>query len=546
MKTKISLTIIISFLSLFLVSCLDDLNVRPLDPSITTDEDVYKDEANYIRGLMKIYSVFAISGQDGEGSSDIEGLDPGNAQLLRSWWILQVVSTDEAVNGWVNDQWTTDINEMRWNTTKCEPIEGVYQRCMYIVALVNEYLKQTAEGKLDGRGITDDMKLQVAKFRLEARYLRALSYYMLMDAFGRPPFITEDNASATLSQLSRVDLFNWIEAELKDLAIALPAAKENGYGRADQGAANALLARMYLNAEVYTGTERYTDCISACKAVIAGGYTLTSDYKYLFGADNNTVAANEIIFPICFDGTATKTWGGMAFLICGSRGAAEVDIATDGVKDGWNGNRALRTLVDKFEFSNPNYAQDHDAASILDKRGIFKADNRSLDIDTWGNTFVDQGWAVYKYKNVTSTGMVGSDQQFPDTDFPMFRLGEIYLTYAEAVVRGGQGGSITDALTYVNSLRARGYGNASGNKTTTDLTLDFFIDERARELYWEATRRTDLVRYGQYTSSSYVWQFKGGSKTGTGMPDYMNLFPIPASHLAINSSGLTQNEGYTK
>ena len=543
MKTKISITIIFSVLFLFFAACTDDLNVRPLNPNITTDEDAYKDEEGYIKGLMKIYSVLAMSGQDGDGSTDIEGLDAGNAQLLRAWWVLQVISTDESINSWVNDEWTTDINEMRWNTTKCEPIEGVYQRCMFMIALANEYIRQSAENIVDDRGIT--AKDNVAKYRLEARYLRALAYYILMDAFGRPPFITEDNRSTTPSQLSRADLFNWIEGELKELATTLPPARQNGYGRADQGAINALLARMYLNAEVYTGTARYTDCITACKAVISSGYRLASDYANLFKADNNITAGSEMIFPVLFDGAATKSWGGMTFIICASRGGTEVDLQTDGVSAGWAGNSTLRNLVEKFEFSNPNYAEEQDAASILDKRGIFKADGRSLDVESWPNGFMTQGWAVYKYTNVTSTGAIGSDAQFPDTDFPFFRLGEIYLTYAEAVVRGGQGGSINDAVTYINDLRTRGYGNTSGNKSAADLTLDFLLAERAREVYWEATRRTDLVRFGKYTSGDYVWPFKGGSKSGSAIESHKDVFPIPATDLTVNSN-LTQNDGYRK
>lgn len=336
-------------------------------------------------------------------------------------------------------------------------------------------------------------------------------------------------------------MFNWIVSELKDIESSLPAARQGVYGRADQGAVNALLARIYLNAEVYTGSAMYTECIDAYKKVIAGGYTLTADYSNLFKADNNIVAKDEIIFPICFDGASTKTWGGMTALICGSRGGGEVDLNTDGVSAGWDGYRSTQNLVNKFVFSDPN---NKTAENILDKRGIFYSNNRSVNIETSAvGTFTSEGWAVYKFKNVKSDGSLASDTQFPDTDFPLFRLGDVYLMYAEAVLRGGSGGDSGTALTYVNNLRRRGYGNDSGAITSSQLTTDFILDERSRELYWEGTRRTDLVRYGLYTSGSYRWPFKGGVLEGVGIDATRNLFPIPVTDLSANGN-LSQNPGY--
>lgn len=543
MKTKILLIPFLCF-SLLFSSCLDDLNVEPLDKNNVNSETAYSDEASYLKGLMKLYSVYAMSGQDGEGSSDIEGMDGGNTQLLRSWWNLQVVTTDECINSWADDAWVADINGMTWTTTKNEAIEGVYQRCMLIVGLTNEYLTQTTEDKVRSRGGNDQLVQAVEGYRKEARFTRALAYYMLMDAFAIPPFITEDNFSDTPSPISRAELFDWIESELNDLKTSLPAPRSS-YGRADQATANALLSRMYLNAEIYTGTQRYTDCITASKAVIDAGYSIADNYQNLFRADNNITSKNEIIFPICFDGNATKNWGGMTYLICSSRSSGEVNIDKDGVSEGWDGNRARPELVQKFEFSNPNYAEDQDAESIKDKRGIFYAKGRTLEINTWVKSFVTDGWAVFKFSNLTSEDKRGSSSPFPDTDFPFFRLAEIYLNYAEAVKRGGQGGSEAQAVKYINELRARGYGDNSGNINAATMTLDFILDERARELYWEGVRRTDLIRYDYYTTNKYIWAFKGGVKNGMQMESYRNLFPIPLSDLSANSN-LKQNEGYSK
>lgn len=528
-------------LLLFITSCVGDLDVQPLDPNIQTADKIYAIKENYKKGLFKLYSTLAMSGQDGEGSSDIDGLDAGNTQFYRVWWALQVGTTDEAINSWP-DPWVKEVNEMTWTATGNEAIEGVYQRAMYLVALSNEYLLQTTDGNMSSRGIEQEFWPTVHGFRNEARFMRALAYYMLMDTYGRPPFITEENYTLYPSQLSRKDLFNWIEKELKDIKPNLVDARTAGYyGRADKGVVNALLSRMYLNAEVYTGEARYTDCIAISKELINSGYNLSPSYAELFMADNDRpVVAQEIIFPIVYDGTRTQTYGGMRFLIFSARGPKEGKVETDGIDGGWSGNRALETLVHQFEFGNPISPT---VSSITDKRGIFFDKNRTLVVDNWLKTFETQGWAVHKYTNLKSDGTPGSNSQQPDGDIAFFRLGEVYLNYAEAVLRGGQGGDKATALDYINQLRNRGYSNGSGKISESDLTLEFLIDERSRELYWEATRRTDLVRYDLYTSSKYLWQFKGGMAQGTAIESYRNIFPIPSTDLSVNSS-LTQNEGY--
>lgn len=137
---------------------------------------------------------------------------------------------------------------------------------------------------------------------------------------------------------------------------------------------------------------------------------------------------------------------------------------------------------------------------------------------------------------------MGSTTAFSDVDVPVFRLAEMYLIYAEAVKRGGTGDANL-ALTYINLLRTRAYGNTSGNITASDLTLDFILDERARELYWEGHRRTDLVRFEKFTQNSYLWPWKGGVASGTGVQDFKNLYPLPSADLNVNRN-LHQNTGY--
>lgn len=522
-----------------LTGCTDDLEVQPLNPNVITASGAYSDPESYEKALMKIYSVWALHSQESKnGACDISGLDGGNSQLLRSFFNMQECTTDEAKNLWGNE-WCYALNQLTWADEKNESVEGVYQWSMYIVTLVNEFMKNVGNAPSEQR----------AQYAAEARFCRALAYYVLMDTFGYPPFITENNYSLTPSQLSREDLFAFIESELNTIRPDLPAALAGEYGRADQGAVDALLARLYLNASVYTGKERYSDCIEACKRVIAGGYRLATNYRNLFRADNgqNADTRQEIIFPICFDGTKTQTWGGVSYIILASRpvdGRHPDDGFTVG---GWGGLVATQNLLRLFDYadeSNPT------SANILDKRGIFESDGHpSMDVTDLTGIFNEQSWAVYKYCNTTSAGAMGPNSingEDTDTDFPMFRLADVYLMYAEAVARGGNGGDMNTAVDYVNALRRRGYGNDSHKITASWLTENDcrnILDERARELYWEAVRRTDLIRFGLFTSGSYVWPFKGGVQQGTGVDSKYNLYAIPTSDIGVNPN-LKQNDGF--
>lgn len=474
-------------------SCVNDLDVFPLDPDITTSNKAYDSAESYTQALNKIYSVWALSGQDGAGSSDISGLDAGNTVLLRCWFTLQTCPTDETKNAW-GDAWVSSMNSMTWTTAQVESIEGAYQRGMYIVALVNDFMNNIGNAPAE---------INQAQYAAEARFCRALAYYSLMDLFGRPPFITESNYSLNPSQLAtRADYFNWIESELLDIYDDLPVQGE--YGHAGQAAVDALLSRMYLNAEVYTGTPRYDDCIARCNNVINAGYSLADNYDELFMANNgeNSTASKEIIFPIMADGETTQSYG-IGAIILGTR--ASSPERASGIGSGWAGFRGTGNLVRVFDFPSTDESTWTDE-NILDKRGIFYSGSKSIDITTSYATFDTQGWSVYKFTNLNSDGTDGKNATFPDTDFPLFRLGEIYLNYAEAVARGGQGGSMEQAVTYINELRARGYGdhshdissswltaNASIGGTTSSVQYGNLLNERQREMYFECTRRTDLI-----------------------------------------------------
>lgn len=542
----IKTTILASAMSL-MCSCIGDLDVMPLDPNIMTAEDAYSTPESYLQGLKKIYSVWALSGQDNAGASDLEGMDAGNTVLLRCWWTLQENTTDEAKCAW-GDSWVTQVNGMIWNTAEVEPMEGLYHRSMYIVSIVNDYLKQLPNAP---EGVDRE------RYNAEARFCRALAYYVLMDAFGNPPFATEETGSSLPEQIKRADLFDWIEGELNTIKSSLPEMTDE-YGRADQHCVDFLLARMYLNSEIYTGTKRYTDCITACNNIItSNSYELADDYAELFMADNgeNADARKEIIFPVIADGNTTQSYG-IGAIILGSRSGSEGTVENYGCNGGWDGFRATGNLVRAFNYDAEESAWTADNINSFDNRAIFYSEGRSLDITTSAiGTFTEEGWAVYKYSNLNSDGTPGKNTTFPDTDFPLFRLGEVYLMYAEAVARGGEGGSTSKAVEYIQNLRKRAnttYSevteswlteNTSVSASTASVAYGNILNERCRELYWEATRRTDLIRFGLFTSNSYTWAEKGGVISGVGVDDKYNLFPIPVSDISVNGN-LHQNEGY--
>jgi hypothetical protein len=285
-----------------------------------------------------------------------------------------------------------------------------------------------------------------------------------------------------------------------------------------------LLAKLYLNAEVYTGSARWADALAATEAVINSGFSLDDEYRDMFLADNHN--SPEIIFPIPQDGLNTQTWGGMTFLVHASVGGS-MNANDYGIDGGWWGLRLKPQAYQLFESGDT-------------RTSYFYTDGQSVQVSSISD--FAQGVLAPKYSNVTKSGASGSNATHVDTDFPLFRLSDAYLMYAEAVLRGG-GGSRSQVLAYVNALRQRAFGDASGNITDAELTLDFILDERGRELLWEGHRRTDLVRFGLFTGGDYVWAFKGGSAAGQSTQAFRDLYPLPASELIANPN-LVQNTGY--
>jgi starch-binding outer membrane protein, SusD/RagB family len=525
-KLSIRNTGLLAVLMLLLASCHKDLDRFP--PNDVTSEQLYKDVNGYTQVLAKVYGSMALTGNAGPaGAGDVAGIDEGTSDFLRLFWKAQELSTDEAVVAW-NDPGIQDFHNMNWSSNNPMLI-GLYARSFYVITLCNEFIRESSDAKLSERNLSAADRDAVKVMQAEVRFVRAFQYWVLMDLYGNPGFVTEETeigAGVRPEQIKRADLFAYVDEELKEVEALLPAAKGNQYGRADKAAVQALLARIYLNAGVYTGTAKWAEASAYAKKVIDAGYSLIPDYRHLLLADNNT-NNTEVVWTLNYDGQKTQNYGGTTFLVNASVGG-DMNQETSGLSK-WAGLRTTKNLPNLF----PDYT------GTADKRAQFFQQN--LEIENVAN-FKD-GFAVTKYRNRTRTGGFGTDlgKTFSDIDFPVFRLAEMYLIYMEAAARGA--GDIPTAVGYANLLRQRAYGSNAGNIATSGLTLDYIIDERARELYWEGFRRTDLVRYGRFTDGNYLWPWKGGVKSGTGVESFRRIYPIPAPEVGSNPN-IKQNPNY--
>lgn len=523
-----------------LFSCEDDMDVISEDPNVLSPEVLFSTPEGYKQALAGVYGNLSLTGTGDAGSSYLQGIDAGTSQFGRCMWYLQELTTDEVIWSYegANDPGTAELNRNIWNANN-PLLLGMYSRTMVEVAFVNEFLRQSTPEKLSSRGITNPTDVaNIETYRNEVRALRAYAYYNLMDLFGKAPFITEnDPLNFQGPQYDRQQLFTFIESEMNAILPNLKAPRANEYGRLDQAFARMVLAKIYLNAEVYIGQNRYNDCMTQCAQVIASGYTLNGDYLNNFKADNET--SPEMIFTLQADGINTQNYGATTVMCNGQVGSLENNGASFGV-GGWGGALRLRKqFVQKFD------GVDFDFDS---RKTYIGGGARSLDIADVSNR--NQGYILAKFSNISSGGIPGPNSTFVNTDFPLFRLADAHLMYVEAQMRkdGATNGSATanataTSLGYLDALRDRANGYDFPNLSQGQVNLQFVIDERARELHWEGHRRQDLIRFGLYTGGVYNWAWKGNGQNGIAIPTYRRLFPLPTQSIAANPN-LIQNTGY--
>lgn len=536
-KYKIIYLFVIGLMITGLSSCLDDLNTIPLDEDELVSDVVFGSEIGpYQELLAKIYAGLAISGNSaGDDDPDVAGVDGGSqASFLRGLWNLQQLPTDEAHCAW-NDVGLPDLNSISWTSSNVF-IKGFYYRLYYQINLANALLRETTEEQLNARGVSASDQAQINYFRAEARFHRALSYYYLLDMFRNVPFVNEDSpvGSTLPPQIQGADLFDYIESELlaieTELLDPFVGYNPNYYGRVHKAASWALLSRLYLNAETYTGNAKYTESITYSNKVLNENFSLDPVYANIFKSDNHI--SPEMILPVRYEGAETQTWGGMTFLLSAME-PSDMQEEVNAV-GAWQGNRARSSILRTFEKENLHENDSRFDMVYVDKTANIEIEDPSL--------FTDNGIPVVKYYNRNSDGSLPASN-IAYTDFPLFRLGEIYLNYAEAVLRGGTGGDQATALQLINELRERAYHQAPYSITAGELNLDFILDERGREFLFEAQRRSDLIRFNKFTGSSYIWTWKGNVKDGRSVADHFKVYPIPADDIGANMN-LTQNTGY--
>ena len=529
-----------------MLSCVNDLDTLPLNKTEPIAEYVYgNSEQAYLEGLSRLYFQFVSN-----DLTDLQQMDGGASEIIRAFWSVQETTADAAKCSWENDAWVRALNTNTWNDTQNDAVYAVYVRTLQGIAYVNEYLRQTSPEKLSARGVDDALAAKIDGFRAEARFIRAYLYWMALDCFGSVPFTTENSPFGGTyfpSQASRTDIFDYCVSELEYLRSAesaMPAARSQ-YPRADKGSAAGILARMYLNSEVYTGVARWAEAKSVCEDIFSMGYVLCPDYAALFRGDNgqNPDARGEMLWAISYDSDNTESYGGTSYILSASLASTDITEASrpNGQVNGWAGLRVPYEYVSRyFNVSGQDY--ETGAYEVEDARGkVFYIKGRSESMEGALYSFMN-GWSCLKFNNIphdmTDQSFLPQSavRSFADVDFPVVRLGEIYLIYAEACMNLG---SPDLALPYLAELSSR-----AGVEGPAEVTEDFLVAERARELMWEAHRRTDLIRYGLYDSDEYLWPYKGGdSFAGQSFPSYKRIFPIPPTELASNDN-LKQNPGY--
>ena len=543
-------------------SCVGDLDLKSIDPNELSAEDT---EAFMQNAFAECYSSL-LSGPSGPGSSIVSGADGGTSNYTRLLFMMTEFTTDEAFWIWWSDEGVPEMIKCTYNAST-NWVYQTYSALYAHIAICNQFISQ----------VPDDASATLLQMRDEARALRALSYYWVLDLYGNGSFtLSTPDGTTKPSQISRAELYKWLEGELTNLVDNSYLAQTPPYGRVGIDGAEALLARLYLNAGVYTGVENWAASAQRCKNIISrheganalGG--LAEDYYALFSRDNHVFmpgggGTNEILWGIAEDADHGQTYGATRYLIssCIYRGDGMLPEAY-GTTDPWGCLKARNLLTERFDWTprqNPQYgegsvvATDYRASKWIGGTVKYlndQSEEESVEF-TVDNT-KDQNWLM-GYTLIKWTGLKTSGDfvdwgdlnaakdyatQVSSTDYAFIRLSDVYLMYAECAARGA--GSLADATTYVNYLRTRAQVQTVQEGQVAD--LDFLLDERSRELYWELTRRTDLIRFGKYTGpDQLIWNWKGGVAEGVQIADRYNIYPIPSNVLGAQSD-FVQNQGW--
>ncbi|MDE6304213.1 MAG: RagB/SusD family nutrient uptake outer membrane protein [Paramuribaculum sp.] len=550
-----------------LTSCVGDLDQMPKDPNSITPGNFKDNPKEYLGEVMaKCYSSLAVSGQKGPGGdADISGLDGGTSNWSRVIFMLNEFTTDEVCWIWP-DVGVFDLCTSTWGSSNSN-LYGGYGRLYTHIAVCNDFIRTVRDGYF---GLDASLQAEADQFILEARALRDLSYFYVIDFFGNATLAWDDMAYGDIpQQVTRAELYEKVVTDLEDV---LANFKESGvYGRVGVDGIEALLCKFYLNAGVFTGTPAYDKCWQHAQNIIrrhtGGGFNntgLANDYLALFCASNDMFMPggslkdqNEILWGIPFGYPYTQSYGGTMFLIASSISAASMPTVLYGLNADWSCMHAREQFSKKFNFNNGVSSDPRTELWCTEAQG-FTITNDEFSTMTSGyaaikftntkanpdgtmprHTYVDPASGkTYRWAGVPEVnGLPAQTNEFADTDFPIIRLADVYLMAAECALRGA--GDAETGLSYANAVRSRA---GVSQWAMAEYTLDNLLDERARELYWENVRRTDLVRFDRFTTD--IWNWKNNQPHGGAIASYMNIFPIPADIIATYGSSMKQNPGY--
>ena len=494
-------------------SCVSDLDLKPNDPNSRLELTTTAEWDGFLGRLYgNLYRDDVISTSDG-----------GAGTFTRTHFNLQEVVADECfISEKWNDPGYQPLNMCTWSSDN-EWIYAAFAREFFNAKMGAEFISQM---KSQGAAFFDEaeVKARIA----EARAIRGLAYYYMIDLFGRGPWIDENSVTGeTPVTYDRKQLFEAITKELEESVPDLKPAAEQTYGRVSREAGYMLLAKLYLNAEVYTGTPMWEECASACQKVVSTGIQLAPEYKYLFCATNDKYVGNgEILWAVPQEQGRMETWGGCTYLTIGCYvESAPKEILTQLNSQGvpWSGLRLRPELSKALRGDNRRMIYE----------GTFQEEIPNLSSYDKNSC----GYMCIKYSNSPETdylneaGATNNDTQLSNVDYPLFRLADTYLMLAECQLHGVQ----CDGLEYLNKVRER-----AGMSPLSMLTADNVLAERQKELYMEGHRRSDLIRFGKYTGGTYNWSWKSGVLEGGAIESYRALYPVPYQY--TNTVG--QNPGY--
>lgn len=578
-----------------MTSCVGDLDQLPKDPNTLMANKFAENPKEYIGELLgKCYLGLAVSGQSGpNGGPDIDGADGGTFQWTRACFYLSEFTTDEAWWVYYTEAGIDDLLHGTWGVDN-DALYATYSRLYCHIAVCNDFIRTMRN--LDDYGVkvggdTGISQAEVDQFVREARALRDLSYFQVIDFWGRATVAWDNQKYGDVPPQaeSRNALFRKVLADLEDVEANWDNGGTQVYGRISRESVQALLCRFYLNAEVFsegTMTDGWQKCWDMAVNKIIPNHELENsigglveDYQAVFSGSNKRYMPggndlNEILWGIAYDETYTQAYGGPNFLVSSPiinhpTGQLQAGLY-DGFctpswymagSNGWGCSGSRKELNDKFGFVDGVSADKRTALWLTTTAGFDETIDPAMDRDFYSS------WKPIKFTNcqvedngkmpvwqdpVTGLNRVGKHStnaageiempvygSFPNTNVPIIRLADVYLMAAEAAMHNA--GNKNDAMKYVNYVRKRAgvteYTNAA------ELSKQSVLDERARELYWEGTRRADLIRNDQFCTG-YNWTWKGGVYTGTSLDVTRKLFPIPQNIVTVYGKNIEQNPGY--